>query len=204
MENTSGQFNASVVPSEIKGWNWGAFGLNFIWAIGNRTWVGLLALVPIIGIVMAVALGFKGNEWAWKNKQWKSIDHFKKVQKIWSIWGVSLFILFMVFIISFWGLFYYSFRTSEPITGEHLESVDWLPSSATDISFYKRDGFGWIKNYKCSIPENDFLKLAAKKGWELQIGENRIFYEKRHPNGGGVTVNYNTDTRRLSVQSNHR
>jgi hypothetical protein len=204
MENTSGQCNASAVPSEIKGWNWGAFGLNFIWAIGNRTWVGLLTLVPIFGIVMAVVLGFKGNEWAWKNKRWKSIDHFKSVQKIWSLWGVSLFILFIVFIVSSWGLFYYAFRTGDPITGEHLDSVDWLPSSATDISFYKRDGFGWIKNYTCSIPENDFLKLAAKKGWELEIIENKIFYEKRYPNGGGVTVNYNTDTRRLSVQSNHR
>jgi len=48
------------------------------------------------------------------------------------------------------------------------------------------------------------LKFAAKQGWELSIVGNRLFYEKRYPNGGGVTVSYNTDTKRLSVQSNHR
>ena len=66
-----------------------------------------------------------------------------------------------------------------------MDSVDWLPSGASDISFYKKDGFGWIKNYKCSIPEDDFLNLAVKEGWKLQEKDNVLFYEKRHPNGGG-------------------
>ena len=204
METTSGQGNTSTVPPEIKGWNWGAFGLNFIWAIGNRTWIGLLTLVPFCGIVMAVILGFKGNEWAWKNKRRKSIDHFKSVQKIWSIWGACLFILFLVLFVGALGLFDDAFRTGEPISGEHLDSVDWLPPNATDISFYRRDGFGWIKNYKCSVPEDDLFELAAKEGWELEMDGNGLFYERRYPNGGGVTVRYNRDTRRLSVQSNHR
>ena len=57
MENNSGQGKTTRAPVEIKGWNWGAFLLNFIWAIGNRTWIGLLALIPYGGIVMAVLLG---------------------------------------------------------------------------------------------------------------------------------------------------
>jgi hypothetical protein len=85
MENISGQGRASTVPPEIKGWNWGAFLLNFIWAIGNRTWIGLLTLLPYVGILMTIILGFKGNEWAWRNKRWKSIDHFKGVQRKWAI-----------------------------------------------------------------------------------------------------------------------
>ena len=141
MENTSDQGITSTIPPEIKGWNWGAFLLNFIWAIGNRTWIGLLSLAPYVGIVMAIVLGFKGNEWAWKNKRWKSIDHFKRVQRIWSILGAGLFLSAITFL---FVLFMLAFQTGEPETGEHLESVDWLPPSATDISFYKRDGFGWI------------------------------------------------------------
>ena len=35
MENTSGQGKASVLPAELKGWNWGAFFLHVIWGIGN-------------------------------------------------------------------------------------------------------------------------------------------------------------------------
>lgn len=78
----------SAIPEGIKGWSWGAFLLNWVWAIGNRTWIGLLALIPIAGLLMLFVLGFKGREWAWKNKTWDSIDHFNHVQQRWSWWGV--------------------------------------------------------------------------------------------------------------------
>ena len=186
------------IPPEIKCWNWGAFFLTFIWAIGNRTWVGLLTLFT--WPIMAVVLGFKGNEWAWRNKNWKDVGHFKSVQKKWSIVG---FILFFSFMVCFYYVFKVTFRC-QIVAGEHLESVDWLPASATDVSFQKRDGFGWIKNYDCLIPEEDFHMLAAREGWDFQGEGNAFFYEKRYPNGGGVTVNYDKDSKRLSVQSNHR
>jgi hypothetical protein len=199
-ENTSGQGRSSTVPPEIKRWNWGAFLLNFIWAIGNRTWIGLLALLPYVGIIMTVVLGFKGNEWAWKNKRWKSIAHFKRVQKRWSVCGVCLFVAVIALIA---GAFFIAFHTGEPTTGEHVDSVDWLPSSATDISYYKRDGFGRIRNYECTIPEVDFLIFAEKKGWKLQQEENVLFYVRRYRNGGGVSVHYNRDSKRLFVDSSH-
>lgn len=78
------------LPDGVKGWSWGAFLLNWIWAIGNKTWIGLLALVPYLGFIMAIVLGIKGREWAWKNKQWDSLEHFNRVQKKWSFWGVLL------------------------------------------------------------------------------------------------------------------
>lgn len=78
------------IPAGVKGWSWGAFFLNWIWAIGNRTWIGLLALIPYVGFIMAIVLGFKGREWAWKNKQWDSVEHFNAVQKKWSFWGVAV------------------------------------------------------------------------------------------------------------------
>ncbi|MYN19521.1 zinc-ribbon domain-containing protein [Rugamonas sp. FT107W] len=79
-----------ALPDGVKGWSWGAFLLNWIWAIGNRTWIGLLAIIPYVGIVVAFWLGFKGREMAWKNGQWESIEHFNRVQKKWSRWGVGL------------------------------------------------------------------------------------------------------------------
>lgn len=81
---------AIAIPDGVKGWSWGAFLLNWIWAIGNRTWIGLLALVPLAGIIMAFVLGFKGREWAWQNKNWESVEHFNQVQKKWSFWGIAL------------------------------------------------------------------------------------------------------------------
>ena len=80
----------SVIPDGVKGWSWGAFFLNWIWALGNKTWIGLLCLVPLVGFVMAFVLGFKGREWAWKNAHWDSLEHFNRVQRLWSIWALIL------------------------------------------------------------------------------------------------------------------
>jgi hypothetical protein len=45
MDNTSGQGVGAVVPPEIDCWNWGAFLLNWIWGIGNNTFIALLMFV---------------------------------------------------------------------------------------------------------------------------------------------------------------
>ena len=87
VENTSGQGRLSTIPEEVRGWNWGAFLLNWIWAIGNSVWVGLLALLPLLNLIIPVVLGVKGNEWAWRSKRWDSLRHFKSTQRTWSIVG---------------------------------------------------------------------------------------------------------------------
>jgi Tfp pilus assembly major pilin PilA len=76
------------IPDGVRGWSWGAFLLNWIWAIGNKTWIGLLALIPYVGLIMAIVLGIKGREWAWKNKEWASLEEFNRVQRQWSKWAV--------------------------------------------------------------------------------------------------------------------
>jgi hypothetical protein len=100
-ENTSGQGLSAVVPPEIVGWNWGAFFLTWIWGIGNRVWLALIALapVPLVGLVMMVILGIKGNEWAWQFKKWDSIEQFRHRQRIWMYWGIAAFIAPFVLIL---------------------------------------------------------------------------------------------------------
>ncbi|WP_137173024.1 zinc ribbon domain-containing protein [Massilia sp. HP4] len=87
------------MPDGVKGWSWGAFFLNGIWAIGNRTWIGLLAFVPYLGWIVAIWLGFKGREMAWKNKQWDSLEHFNRVQRRWSQWGIGIMIAFTLLMV---------------------------------------------------------------------------------------------------------
>jgi hypothetical protein len=89
-ENNSGGGSGIVAPPGVKGWSWGAFLLNWIWAVGNRTWIGLLCLVPYIGFVVGIYLGIKGRELAWRNKRWDSVEHFNRVQRKWSIWALVL------------------------------------------------------------------------------------------------------------------
>jgi hypothetical protein len=100
--NTSGQgFLQGDVPPEIKEWNWGAFFLTWIWGIGNRVWLALIALVPVplVGLAMMVLLGIKGNEWAWQSKKWESLEQFRHRQRIWMYWGIAAFIAPFFFIL---------------------------------------------------------------------------------------------------------
>ena len=84
------------IPDGVKGWSWGAFLLNWIWAIGNRSWIGLLAVIPYVGWIMAFWLGFKGREMAWKNKQWDSLEHFNRVQRKWSQWAIGIMVVAII------------------------------------------------------------------------------------------------------------
>jgi hypothetical protein len=65
----------TTLPPGVAGWSWGACLLSWVWAIGNKVWIGLLALLPFVNIVMFFVLGFKGREWAWKSGQWESVGH---------------------------------------------------------------------------------------------------------------------------------
>jgi len=87
------------VPDEIKGWNWGAFLLPWLWLWTNQVWVGLLCFVPQTGFVVTLALGAKGNEWAWKSRRWRSIEQFKEHQRGWAIAGLMIGVPISIF---FW------------------------------------------------------------------------------------------------------
>jgi hypothetical protein len=104
--NSSGEGEAAIVPDEIRGWNWGASLLGWIWAIGNKRYdvaaygLGVYILFFLLGpvgwlaqLVMSIIFGAKGNEWAWRSKKWRSIEHFKRTQRTWARWGIVALIL---------------------------------------------------------------------------------------------------------------
>jgi hypothetical protein len=43
--NTSGQGKNAIVPKGIKGWNWGAFLLTWIWGLGHRVWFTIILIL---------------------------------------------------------------------------------------------------------------------------------------------------------------
>ena len=99
-ENNSGQGPSAAIPDEIRKWNWGAFYLHLIWSICNNVWIGLLMLIPIVAWIMPFILGAKGNEWAWQNKRWDSVEHFLRVQRNWSRWGLVFCIFILIVVLS--------------------------------------------------------------------------------------------------------
>lgn len=74
-----------VVPEGVRGFSWGAFVLGPFWSVGNRVWVGLLALVPGLGQLVSVWLGFHGRELAWQRGRWADVPSFQAAQRKWSI-----------------------------------------------------------------------------------------------------------------------
>jgi Cytochrome oxidase complex assembly protein 1 len=102
-----------AIPAEVDRWNWGAFLLNWIWGIGNNTFIALLVFVPFIGLIMPFVLGAKGSRWAWRNGRWESVAHFKRVQRRWAIWGVVLWLGAIALFGAIFGGTFYILRQSE-------------------------------------------------------------------------------------------
>lgn len=78
-------------PAELAGWNWGAFFMGWIWALGMSNVIGFLLSFFLSGIGNII-VGIKGNEWAWKSRKFDSVEQFRAVQHTWAVWGVVLFI----------------------------------------------------------------------------------------------------------------
>lgn len=106
-------FNTAEIPPELDRWNWGAFLLNWIWGVGNNTFIALLTLVPFVGIVMVFVLGAKGSRWAWRNGRWDSVEHFKRVQRQWAIWAVIVYLGGAVLGAAFFGGIFFFLKNSE-------------------------------------------------------------------------------------------
>ena len=87
------------MPQELRKWNWGAFTFNIVWGIGNKVYITLLMLVPLLNIVWIFICGAKGNEWAWKAGDYKNAEDFRKVQDTWNRAGFVFFIVFLVCIV---------------------------------------------------------------------------------------------------------
>lgn len=92
MEQVNVMSRANVpaeLSTELERWNWGAFGLSWIWGIGNRTPAAWFALVPFVGwFGMPFLLGLKGNEWAWRNGNWPDLETFRRAQQKWAKWAL--------------------------------------------------------------------------------------------------------------------
>jgi hypothetical protein len=129
-DNTSGQGARAVVPPEIRRWNWGAFLLNWIWGIGNETYIALLCFVPLVNLVMPFVLGAKGSEWAWRNKRWNDVAHFKQVQRIWAIVGAAVLGVAVALFALVFAVVFVLFGRSEA----YLTAVAELKANPTAIS----------------------------------------------------------------------
>ena len=63
-----------------------------MWGLFNVTYIALLMFVPFVNFALFFILGAKGNEWAWRNKKWDSVEHYQTVQRKWAIAGLIILV----------------------------------------------------------------------------------------------------------------
>jgi len=120
MQNTSGQGPAFEAPAGIGRLNWGAFAFSWIWGLGNRTYIALLALLPPLNLVMPFVLLFKGDKWAWQNDRWRDLEHFRTVQKHWAIAAAVVYGLGAAFFVGIFVVAFAVLASLEPVeTAKH-------------------------------------------------------------------------------------
>ena len=90
--------NKQPLPKEYKIFNWGAFLTTWIWGLCNKSYLtflifagSIIAIIPFIGWFVPLGLqiwfGIKGNEWAWQNNEWESLEQFNENQRKWAKWS---------------------------------------------------------------------------------------------------------------------
>lgn len=92
------------LPSSLKHFNWGAFLFNWIWGIMHGKYITLLyfvsCIIPVIGpVAISIWFGIAGNKWAWKSKNWESIEQFNKCQRNWVKLWIVLAVISLIFAI---------------------------------------------------------------------------------------------------------
>lgn len=92
--------NDPAALPEMKGWNWGAFYLSWIWAFSHEQMAaGVIILVgsfiPFVGFIIRWSfkfyLGNKGSELAWRSRRFESVSKFRETQRAWALWGGIIF-----------------------------------------------------------------------------------------------------------------
>jgi hypothetical protein len=181
--NTSGMGARSDIPPEIRGWNWGAFLLNLFWGIGNNTWIALLMLVPFLNWVMPFFLGALGNTWAWQNRRWDSVAHFRRVQRRWAIAGLILWLIVIGLPLA-GGALVYRAAMHNPIQDLAFTAVRTSPEAATllgtPISKAQDDALGLDQSWSEGSFQTSFIVSGPRgsgtvqararltqNGWEL-------------------------------------
>lgn len=157
--NTTKCISNDETPQNIKQWNWGAFWLSWIWGIGNKSFKTFFALIPYFGFIWMFVCGAKGNEWAWENKKWASVEDYNNTQRKWAIIGNSLAILSLILALTLF--IFVQNISSEPIeknqtSGQEEVNYNSNIEERGDIIDSYED------NYEHSVRENQQQKQETK------------------------------------------
>ena len=105
-------------------------------------------------------------------------------KKKWAI-VITLMLFFLCFLAGF--LVLDAMLGDNIETAEHLDAVDWLPGSASNISYYRNKNISGLFSYEFTMAEPDFLEYAMERGWKLRKIDSPVFTRLRQDAPCGST-----------------
>lgn len=85
-------------PQPVRGWSWGAFMFNLPFGFGNKAYLTLLTLVPLLNIVWIFVCGAKGHEWAQNSGVYNTVEEFNAAMNSWDRAGKVTFFIALGFL----------------------------------------------------------------------------------------------------------
>ena len=99
------------IPPSNEKFSIGAFALPLFWCYSNGQgsrfwpifWTGFIPCVGgLVSLYLTIQLAGEANSLAWVSREWDSVEHFEKTQRVWTIVGWVMILLYV-------GLFFSSF-----------------------------------------------------------------------------------------------
>ena len=200
-----GKITSKLPRDELKEFNWGAYFGTWLWGLFNKSyktlWIIPLSLTPL-GAIFQLICGFKGNEWAANNKDWKSLEQFKESQSTQTIVFTILSLVVMPIVITIIIIalvFVLAFKTVEQdaVNPEKAKSRIEKFENAL-VSF----GNLYFESYEITSEENNFYILPntwryasfKERTDMLEFAANLAATERRKKNTTGKYVSYRKST----------
>lgn len=140
LASIKGKITSQDYDADMAKFNWGAFWGTWIWGINNKvsqTYWAIPAFFMGAFPFAAIIFGIKGNEWAYKNRDWDSMEEFHDSQSnqamIWTIAAPAVWVV-MSIVISFIIAITIGMYTATQEGSEQLQSFnDKLKEKAEKI-----------------------------------------------------------------------
>lgn len=99
------------------GWNWGAFIMPLQFGFGNKAYLALLTLVPLLNVVWMFVTGAQGAQWAYDSGAFRTVEEFNGAMESWNRAGkilaiicavlIALYVLLLLFMIGALSALFY-------------------------------------------------------------------------------------------------
>lgn len=174
-------YRGKDIPKELKGFNWAAFLLTFIWGIRFKAWITLLA-IPLIwfqlpfGVnwllltALQIYCGIKGNEWAYQVEWWKKATDFRNAQTKWAIAAFSVHIIIPVVLLCVLGKFLQK-TPDNPIL--------FAKNSLCAISYDKINAGLSKTTFNSTSTEIQIASDFAKQFNNTLVEDNRVYFTQK-------------------------